>query len=115
MSKELQIGFIAWAPNYGDPTFTGAAATPGPGSYEILTIGGPRSRERIEAELAAIERQADHLRRELAALEAMPCEVYDYDGALKCITHGRMWGALPERSITGPCPGVHPSAGTKHE
>lgn len=44
-----------------------------------------------------------------------PCRVFEYDGALKCVTHQRQWGALPERSITGPCPQYAASAEAPHD
>jgi hypothetical protein len=68
MPNDLQVGFIGWAPNYGDPKFTGAAAPPGPGTYETVTIGGPRKRERVIAEIEACERMLAGLLAELATL-----------------------------------------------
>lgn len=65
MSKELQIGFIAWSPDYGNPKFTAAAQGPAPGSYEVV-IGGPRTFARIQAEIAALERQLGYLKSEMS-------------------------------------------------
>lgn len=64
--SELKVGFIAWEPNYGDPRFTAAAQGPAPGSFQTITIGGPRSRERVLAEIEACERTLATLRVELA-------------------------------------------------
>lgn len=67
MSKDLQVGFIAWEPNYGDPKFTAAAAA-APGQSYTIMVGGPRKRERIMAEIEACERMLSGLRAELEAV-----------------------------------------------
>lgn len=36
------------------------------------------------------------------------CNVFEYDGAFRCVTHGRTWGAIT--NPTGPCPELtHPA------
>ncbi len=64
--SELRIGFMSWEPNYGDPKLTGAAQAPAPGSYTIQTIGGPRSVERIQQEIARLEKHLGWLKSELS-------------------------------------------------
>jgi hypothetical protein len=64
--KELGIGFIAWAPNYGNPQFTGAAPMPSGSTFEISTIGGKRSMERIQQEIASVEKYLGYLKSELS-------------------------------------------------
>jgi hypothetical protein len=64
MSEKLTIGFIAFGPT--NPNFSAAAAAPPPGSYSIGTIGGPRSLERIKAEIAACEQHLQWLKSEMS-------------------------------------------------
>jgi hypothetical protein len=39
-----------------------------------------------------------------APLEAASCRIVEYDGAFKCLTHKRQWGALPR--VDEPCIGA---------
>lgn len=71
MTEKLTIGF--WAGfDYSNPRLT-AAAAPGPADSIIMgTIGGPRKRERVLAEIEACERTLAFLRAELSGMPADP-------------------------------------------
>lgn len=66
MSEKLTVGFWAGI-DYSDPRLT-AAAAPAITGYETMTIGGPRTRERVLAEIDACQRTLDGLLVELARL-----------------------------------------------
>lgn len=59
----LQVGFIAWSPDF---KLTGAAQPAVPASFTIETIGGPRTVERIQQEIDAAESCLVRLKAELA-------------------------------------------------
>jgi hypothetical protein len=61
--SDLRVGFIAWSPDF---KLTAAAAPPAPGTFQITTIGGPRSMERIQEEIAALEKHLGYLKSELS-------------------------------------------------
>ena len=66
MSDKLQVGFWAGI-NWSNPEFT-AAARPFTGNIQTMTIGGPRSRERVIQEIEACEIALAGLRKELEGL-----------------------------------------------
>ncbi len=65
-NNDLRVGFIAWEPNYGAPGLHAAAAGPPPGSYQIGTIGGPRTLLQIQAEIVALEKYLSLLKSEMS-------------------------------------------------
>jgi hypothetical protein len=64
--NQLGIGFIAWSPDYGNPKFTAAAPMPSGATFEMSHIGGKRSLERIQQEIAAVERYLGWLKSEMS-------------------------------------------------
>jgi hypothetical protein len=66
--NQLGIGFIAWAPDYNNPKYTAAAAAliPSGTTFEMSSIGGKRSMERIQQEIAAVEQYLGWLKSELS-------------------------------------------------
>lgn len=67
MSEKLTVGFWAGIDfNYNDPRFTAAQPAIPNGQFGTMTIGGPRTRERVLAEIDACQRTLDGLLIELA-------------------------------------------------
>ena len=47
---------------------------------------------------------ADHLcEQNIREQAARPCKIMEYDGAFKCATHGKQWGAITP--VDEPCAG----------
>lgn len=111
--------FQHWILGYDPPT-----SDPGNGiQWEIVPIDRHETVEALRAEVARLhieladikyaarnttlahdELEAKVERLRAALQEAGPCKVYEYDGAFKCVTHDRVWGAIT--NADEPCPGA---------
>jgi hypothetical protein len=51
-----------------------------------------------------LNRTADQMcEQNIRAQAALPCKIMEYDGAYKCVTHIKVWGAVPQPDE--PCKG----------
>jgi hypothetical protein len=72
-------------------------------TIKLLQAALKGSAPETPAEAAARKEWRDSLASETFAKPDEPCRIHEYDGAFKCLTHQKVWGAIPNAGT--PCAG----------